>query len=41
VLDAGRADAALIAGILHDEATTVREIKHLLVSSGIPVRAVA
>jgi cyclase len=41
VLDAGRADAALIAGILHDELTTVRAIKELLVSSGLPVRAVA
>jgi cyclase len=41
VLDAGRADAALVAGILHDEATTVRAIKELLVSSGLPVRAVA
>jgi cyclase len=41
VLDAGRADAALVAGILHDEATTVRAIKQLLTSSGLPVRAVA
>jgi cyclase len=41
VLDAGRADAALVAGILHDEATTVRAIKELLRSSGLPVRAVA
>jgi cyclase len=40
VLDAGRADAALVAGILHDELTTVRAIKKLLVSSGLPVRAV-
>jgi cyclase len=41
VLDAGHADAALVAGILHDELTTVRAIKELLVSSGLPVRAVA
>jgi cyclase len=41
VLDAGRADAALVAGILHDQATTVRAIKQLLASSGLPVRAVA
>jgi cyclase len=41
VLHAGRADAALVAGILHDEATTVRAIKELLVASGLPVRAVA
>jgi imidazole glycerol-phosphate synthase subunit HisF len=41
VLDHGRADAALIAGILHDELTTVRAIKQLLASSGLPVRAVA
>ena len=36
-----RADAALVAGMLHDESTTVRAIKQLLASSGIPVRAVA
>jgi imidazole glycerol-phosphate synthase subunit HisF len=41
VLDHGRADAALVAGILHDELTTVRAIKQLLASSGLPVRAVA
>jgi cyclase len=41
VLDDGCADAALVAGILHDELTTVRAIKALLASSGLPVRAVA
>jgi cyclase len=41
VLDSGRADAALVAGILHDELTTVRALKELLASSGLPVRAVA
>jgi cyclase len=41
VLDRGRADAALVAGILHDELTTVRAIKQLLAASGLPVRAVA
>jgi imidazole glycerol-phosphate synthase subunit HisF len=41
VLDQGHADAALVAGILHDELTTVRAIKQLLASSGLPVRAVA
>ena len=41
VLDQGRADAALAAGILHDEQTTVRAIKQLLATSGLPVRAVA
>ena len=34
----GGADAALVAGILHDGATTVREIKSLLVDAGILVR---
>jgi cyclase len=41
VLERGGADAALVAGMLHDESTSVRAIKHLLSSSGIPVRAVA
>jgi cyclase len=35
--DAG-ADAALVAGILHDGLTTVGEIKRALAASGIPVR---
>lgn len=41
VLDAGHADAALVAGILHDGLTTVGAIKQVLVASGLPVRAVA
>ena len=41
VLDEGHADAALVAGILHDEQTTVRAIKQLLASAGLPVRAVS
>ncbi|MDQ2765562.1 MAG: imidazole glycerol phosphate synthase subunit HisF [Gemmatimonadota bacterium] len=41
VLEHGHADAALVAGILHDESTTVRAIKALLVQSGLPVRAAA
>ena len=35
------ADAALVAGILHDGLTSVGEIKALLKASGIPVRAAA
>jgi cyclase len=35
--DAG-ADAALVAGILHDGVTTVREIKNVLNESHVPVR---
>jgi cyclase len=41
VLEDGRADAALVAGILHDDSTTVRAIKELLAQSGLPVRAAA
>ena len=37
-LDAG-ADAALLAGILHDGMTTVRAIKHEVEEAGLPVRA--
>jgi cyclase len=37
-LDAG-ADAALLAGILHDSETTVRAIKHEVEEAGLPVRA--
>jgi cyclase len=37
----GGADAALVAGILHDGVTTVRALKHVLAESGLPVRAVA
>jgi len=35
--DAG-ADAALVAGVLHDGVTTVRELKHELTMAGFPVR---
>ena len=41
VLKTGGAEAALVAGMLHDGSTTVREIKALLQSSGLSVRAVA
>jgi cyclase len=41
VLRDGGADAALVAGILHDGQTTVREIKSYLEQGGIPVRKVA
>ena len=37
-LDAG-ADAALLAGILHDGVTTVRAVKHAVAEAGLPVRA--
>lgn len=37
----GRADAVLVAGILHDGVTTVRELKEVLSRAHIPVRAVA
>ena len=35
----GRADAALVAGILHEGATTVHHIKEEMARHGIPVRA--
>ena len=35
----GRADAALVAGILHDGVTTVQHIKREMGRHGIPVRA--
>ncbi|MGH7623582.1 MAG: HisA/HisF-related TIM barrel protein, partial [Gemmatimonadaceae bacterium] len=41
VLELGNADAALVAGILHDGSTTVGAIKSMLASAGVPVRAVA
>jgi cyclase len=41
VLRDGGADAALVAGILHDGDTTVGEIKALLDRDGLPVRRVA
>ena len=37
----GGADAALVAGILHDSVTTVRALKRMLAESGLLVRAVA
>jgi len=40
-LDEGGADAALVAGIVHDGVTTVRAIKDVLRAGGVPVREVA
>ncbi len=40
-LGSGGAEAALVAGIVHDGTTTVREIKRSLSKRGIPVRRVA
>ncbi len=37
-LRAGEADAALVAGILHDGVTTVAELKRVMLESGIPTR---
>ena len=39
VLDVGRADAALLAGILHDGVTTVRAVKDAMRAARLPVRA--
>jgi cyclase len=39
VLDSGRADAALLAGILHDGVTTVHAVKDAMRSAHLPVRA--
>jgi cyclase len=41
VLEHGGADAALVAGMLHDGSTSVRAIKSLLLASGLVVREVA
>jgi len=41
VLRDGHADAALVAGIVHDGVTTVSEIKAELVRTGLPVREAA
>lgn len=41
VLSRGGADAALVAGIVHDGLTTVGEIKQTLLESGLPVRSLA
>ncbi len=35
------ADAALVAGILHDEVTTVRALKDAMIAQGIPTRRAA
>jgi imidazole glycerol-phosphate synthase subunit HisF len=40
-LGSGGADAALVAGILHDGVTTVGEIKALLAANHVPVRRAA
>jgi cyclase len=40
-LDRGGAEAALVAGIVHDGTTTVGQIKLSLSKRGIPVRQVA
>jgi cyclase len=40
LLEAG-ADAALLAGILHDGITTVASIKEAMFAAGIPVRRAA
>lgn len=37
----GRADAALVAGILHDGSTTVRALKQAMRDANLPVREVA
>lgn len=37
----GRADAALVAGLLHDQVTTVGAIKEEMARAGIPVRRIA
>ena len=39
VLTTGRADAALLAGILHDGVTTVRAVKQAMRDAHLPVRA--
>jgi imidazole glycerol phosphate synthase subunit HisF len=38
VLSAGGADAALVAGILHDAVTTVADIKRAMQRAGLLVR---
>ena len=39
VLERGHADAALLAGILHDGLTTVGAVKQAMIDEGLPVRA--
>jgi len=41
VLQATSADAALVAGILHDGVTTVGKIKEAMLAAGLPVRVAA
>jgi cyclase len=41
VLERGAADAVLVAGIVHDGVTTIREIKSALAARAIPVRGAA
>ncbi|MBL8998832.1 MAG: imidazole glycerol phosphate synthase subunit HisF, partial [Gemmatimonadetes bacterium] len=37
-LKEGEASAALVAGILHDGVTTVRDLKERMMAAGIPTR---
>jgi cyclase len=37
-IDAGHADAVLVAGILHDGLTTVQALKQAMIDQGLPVR---
>jgi imidazole glycerol-phosphate synthase subunit HisF len=39
-LAVAHADAALVAGILHDGSTTIRALKQVLIDAGVPVRPV-
>lgn len=41
VLQSGRADAALVAGIAHDRVVSIREIKREMGRAGLTVRAIA
>ncbi len=41
ILAAGQADAALVAGILHDGLTSIAEIKREMLGRGLPVRIAA
>ena len=41
ILSRGGAEAALVAGILHDQATSLGEIKRGMIKAGIPTRALA
>jgi cyclase len=34
----GRADAVLVAGILHDGVTTIQALKQVMRTAGLPVR---